>query len=212
MEADPALGKGRVRDLARRYLAGTPDAFLAVRELLDYLLRITIMAEQETVRITVAANPNTRVIGVRRQPLLLRNGHYLRLTVTLSLDDTPDKEPKRRLRVYSSSYQYQADQDGERWIVRYDYERVPDSVHPCSHVHVRATLPPDCQESLPKGATLERIHIPTGRVSIEAVIRMLVEQFGIKTNCPSEVWRPILAESEEEFERIAHRHRSGPAE
>jgi hypothetical protein len=62
----------------------------------------------------------------------------------------------------------------------------------------------------PVRGTLERVHFPTGRISIEAVIRLLIEQFGLEARTRPETWRPVLAASEEEFLKIAHRDISGP--
>jgi hypothetical protein len=64
--------------------------------------------------------------------------------------------------------------------------------------------------ALPQGVPLERIHFPTQRLSLEAVIRLLVDQFGVPTAEPANVWRPVLAVSEAAFLGIAHRSLSGP--
>ena len=84
------------------------------------------------------------------------------------------REDNTRLKVEKSVYQYQLDPDGEHWIVRYDYLRYPEEPHPGAHVQIRGSLTETAVT--PVRGTLERIHFPTGRVSIEAVIRMLVEQ------------------------------------
>jgi hypothetical protein len=52
---------------------------------------------------------------------------------------------------------------------------VPSEPHPASHLQIRANLTEDC--CLPAGTPLERIHFPTGRTTIEAVIRLLAEPF-----------------------------------
>ena len=51
---------------------------------------------------------------------------------------------------------------------------------------------------------------PTQRISLEAVIRLLIEQFGVPANQPPDIWRPMLTESEAAFLEIAHRSLSGP--
>ena len=202
---------GEVRALAKRYLSGTPDAFDATRELLNFLLRSTVMDDREHVRflsIPETQRRNTKTIGNRLQPVPLNDGHFLRLVVNLSLD--PIEGEQAKLRVYSAAFQYQLDKEGEQWVFRYDYVRVPNNEHPASHLQMRANLLSDA--CLPPHTPLERLHFPTGRVTMEAVIRLLAEQFKVPCNESGDIWRPLLAESEREFERIAHRHISGPAE
>jgi hypothetical protein len=149
----------------------------------------------------------------RRTDLLpLNDGRFLRLSVSLYL--AIDDERGRLLKVDKSSYQYQADQAGNRWIFRYDYLREPGpDPHPQAHLQIRGTLTEGA--ALPEDRTLARIHFPTGRVSIESVIRLLADQFGVACNEPPETWRPVLAEAERTFPgRIAllRRHLVPPGE
>jgi hypothetical protein len=115
-------------------------------------------------------------------------------------------------KVSSATYQYQQDAESrisDRWIFRYDYLRNPKGQHPADHLQIRGEPTEDC---LPGRKGLEGIHFPTMRVSLEAVIRLLADQFAIRCNEPKRVWRPKLAESEAAFLGIAHRSLSGPSE
>src|SRR5437867_2131878 len=47
---------------------------------------------------------------------------------------------------------------------------------------LRGSLREDVLDVLPGGASLERIHFPTGRVSVEAFVRMLIGQFHVPAN------------------------------
>jgi len=135
----------------------------------------------------------------------LRDGRFLRVFIVLF------REPHNggyRMKVEQASYQYQVDPDGNRWVFRYDYHRDPGGRHPPAHLQVRGDLR---EPVAPYRGLLERTHFPTGRVSIEAVIRLLVEQFGVPPASVPEMWRRVLAESERLFEDIAHRPLSGPA-
>jgi hypothetical protein len=109
------------------------------------------------------------------------------------------------LKVVESSYQYQLDDDGTHWVVRYDYLRDPQGAHPPGHVQINGTF------AARVDGDMRRIHLPTGRVSLEAILRLLIEDFNVPSNEPPEIWRPVLAESEAAFEEIAHRPLSGPA-
>ncbi len=134
----------------------------------------------------------------------LNDGRYLRISIVLYREP---HEGGHRLKVEQASYQYQLDEAGYNWVFRYDYRREPMDEHPATHLQVRGRL---LENVTMHHGLLERVHFPTGRVSIEAVIRLLMEQFGMPPNYPPEMWRAILSESERSFEEIAHRHLSGP--
>jgi len=201
-----------VRELTRRYKKGDNRAAEAFRELVSLLFDLTVAGDGAP--LVLARGPvggRRAVLQAGYEPtgsaLPLNDGRFLRVHVTLSLEDTPEG---RRLKVIKSSYQYQVDREGERWIVRYDYLREPGpDPHPQAHVQVRGAL---IEAGVPaRRGLLEHVHLPTGRVSVEAVIRLLAEQFGVRCNEPATVWRPVLAESERLFQEIAHRPLSGPA-
>lgn len=197
-----------VRELTNRYKAGRQDAFDAFRELASRLLHLTVLYPGGGVRLASGPRgPETLALGGwggPDDPLPLNDGRSLRLSVVLYLEPFQDGH---RLKVEESSYQYQMDRGGERWIFRYDYLRHPPSPHPAAHLQVRGELAEHC---LPERTPLERIHFPTGRVSLEAIIRLLADQFDVPCNRPAELWRPVLAESEGAFLEIAHRPLSGP--
>jgi len=209
----PNLAKllGRVRQLTEEYKAGNRQSLKSFRELVSLLLSLTIMKAGGGVQLVLLKNEEKKgVIGGRKgptDPLPLTNGRYLRLSMSLELTDTPEGP---RLKVYDSSFQYQLDRDGKHWIFRYDYLRHPASQHPPAHFQIRGKLTE--QSALRQGHPLERIHFPTSRVSLEAIIRLLAIQFGVKCNEPPEVWQPVLAESEHLFFKIAHLPVSGPGE
>jgi len=206
-ELDLVLGE--VRDLSERYKAGGPEAFDAFRELTARLLSLSVAAPYATVILSVGPRGrDTQVLSGRRgigDPLPLNeNRGYLRLIMTLALVPV---EGRRLLKVMDAGYQYQLDEAGDRWVFRYDYRRVPPDPHPAAHLQIRATPEEGC---LPPNRPLARIHFPSGRVSIEAVIRLLADQFGVPCNRGPILWRPVLAESERIFHEIAHLPLSGP--
>jgi hypothetical protein len=197
---------GKVRDLTRRYQDGGRPAFRAFEELASLLLHLTVLDATGIVRLTYGTSRDRAALGGSggpTDPLPLNDGRFLRVSVSLYLTE------RNRLAVSTSSYQYQVDRDGDRWIFRYDYLREPGpQPHPSAHFQVRGTL----SESDVLGADqpLDRVHFPTGRIALEGVIRCLAEQFHVQCNQPPEVWRPLLAESEQAFLDVAHRPLSGP--
>jgi len=188
--------------------AGGPQAADAFRELSGFLLRLTILAPEGGVRFASGPRGTQDVVlggwGGPDDPLPLRDGRYLRLIVRLSI--APPSEGSR-LKVATSSYQYQMDREGERWVFRYDYLRTPPSPYPAAHLQINGSL---AEDSLPPRMPLPRIHFPTARVSLEAVIRLLADQFGTPCATTPEVWRPVLAETERTFVEIARRPLAGP--
>ena len=137
-------------------------------------------------------------------PMGLTDGRYLRIYMGLAIQKTKNGP---RLKVLNSGFQYQTDTSGTNWIFRYDYERQPVRPHPPTHFHVRGHLTENC---LPAGMALERVHFPATRVSLEAVIRLLIDQFHVPTQSIRSIWRKLLTETEREFLDIANRAASGP--
>ena len=107
------------------------------------------------------------------------------------------------MKVEASSYQYQMDSVGREWIFRYDYAREPAGGHPCSHLQINGEL--NIDGILKPDKPLGRVHLPTDRVSIESVIRLLILEFGVPSKGGREYWEPLLRESERAFQAIAHR-------
>ena len=138
-------------------------------------------------------------------PLALRDGRFLDVRMGLAIHGTPEG---RRLKVTHSVFQYQVSGSGNDWIFRYEYARNPPGPHPPTHLHIRGTLTENC---LRTGDSLERIHFPgSSRISLEAVIRLLIEEFHVVPVKPRSFWRPLLTETERAFLDIAHRAPSRP--
>ena len=200
---------GRVRELTTAFKAGNQASIRAFRDLATLLFGLTVGADGSVPRLTYGATRDKATLGGMggpQDPLRLRDGNYLKVVSFLYLANT---ENGTRLKVRDSSYQYQLDTDGHDWIFRYDYERDASDRHPPAHVHVRGQL---SAEVIGKDRPLERVHLPTTRVSFEAVLRLLAEQFEVPTATPSEIWRPVLAEAEQLFAAIANQPLSGPSE
>ena len=163
------------------------------------------MARSSYVRLVAGEGTKLVLSGPNGpgDPLLLNDGRFLRLTITLFFEKS---KGERHLKVFESSFQYQTNTGAE--IFRYDYLRNPQTHYPASHLQIHGRLN---QPTVPKSHYLEKIHFPTGRIPLEAVIRLLAEEFQIHCHAPKRVWRRILAESEEKFTKIAHRPLSGPS-
>jgi hypothetical protein len=141
------------------------------------------------------------------EPLPIRNGRFLKV----ALDLFRDHEDRGYLKVATSSFQYQTDQDPntKAWVFRYDYLRQPTpNAHPSAHLQVNAK--PLINDVLPNRVPLGRIHFATRRVPLEGAIRVLADEFRVECAEPPEIWRPVLGEAERLFARIAHEPPLGP--
>jgi hypothetical protein len=98
------------------------------------------------------------------------------------------------LKTLSSHIKYQQTPGGEdSWVFRYEYLRYPKNKYSPGHMHVRGT--PAQADCLGRKEKLEDVHFPTGRVTTESIIRLLIDDFDIDANEPPEVWRPLLQET-----------------
>lgn len=179
----------------------SPYAFC---ELMNLLLHQTVMVPGSSLDLQQGDRKNNYILSGRSfEPMALTDKRYLRIYMGLAIHKTKDGP---RLKVLNSGFQYQADTNGKEWIFRYDYERNPVRPHPPTHFHLRGTLVENC---LPAGKALDDIHFPATRVSLEAVIRLLIDQFQVRARTSRSHWRKLLTESEKAFMAIAHKALSG---
>lgn len=173
------------------------------RDLASLLLTRTVLADGVAPRMFVLDRNRTRgtLGGMARagDALPLRDHGFLRLTMSLAIRH-------QRMLVEESAFQYQLDAGDRRWVFRYDYRRTPRDTHPAAHLQIRGAFLDDP----PSGRETSRIHFPTGRPSLEGVIRLLIEEFHVPSATSPEVWRPMLALSEAQFVRSASSPRSDP--
>jgi len=76
-------------------------------------------------------------------------------------------------------------------IVSWHWHPLTTPGRPAPHVHVGVDHPQLV-------ATLPKLHIPSGRVSFEEVVRFLIDDLDVAPERP-EKWKKILEESEERF-------------
>lgn len=91
-----------------------------------------------------------------------------------------------------------------RELFRWEYDPAPRGNHPRHHLHIFGAIP------VGRGSVnLRTVHIPTGRVLLEDVIRFLITSLGFKPPCGDQ-WDAVLRESErrfvEEFRGSSHGH------
>lgn len=107
-------------------------------------------------------------------------------------------EGKGLCRLETSNYWYRLHRIsgvGEA-VLRWEYDRShkADTDKPPRH-HAHASV---CLETDGLSMDLDKLHLPTGWVTIEEVIRFLITELGHRPPCGSK-WPSILAESERAF-------------
>lgn len=111
------------------------------------------------------------------RPIRFRLIHLYRLT---------ESEPGWS--VSTVGYTYQLELTDGREIVSYHYDSRPQSKVKTPHLHVRGLDTP-----LPLG----KAHFPTGRISIEAVLRFAIEELDVRPQ--NSDWENVLRGTEQEF-------------
>lgn len=91
--------------------------------------------------------------------------------------------------VRSTEYLYEFFNQEERSILAYHWHPNSRSHVTWPHLHVPQTMPFD----------LSRAHAPTGRVSVEAVVRFAIEDLGVRPS--RENWRSAVEQGEQVFRR-----------
>lgn len=133
------------------------------------------------------------MLSCNPDPIALRRGgaaEPLFLTIAQSVAIVEDDRYLGEWRCRTTSYAYwiRAEEDGnEVFFFHWD-----SGGQTGPHVHVAAT-----HDEL---GPIHRIHIPTGRVSFEAVLRMLIDDLDVQPNRGD--WRAILGEAAGRFERF----------
>ncbi|GAA1921260.1 hypothetical protein GCM10009716_32300 [Streptomyces sodiiphilus] len=195
-----------VRMLSAKVHQGGKQSATAFRTLAQKLLAITVMEQGQRLVL----RPHTRgdtvwvLEGGHNAPhtsdaglVKLLDGHWLKIGYLLSLTGN------NRLAVTSSKIQYQWTDTDRSEVFRYDYAYEAEGRHPAAHLNLHALLPEPDGPGGP-GRPLERVHFPTGRTSLEQVLRLLAQGFHVRTARPPEIWEPVLAEAERMFYEVAH--------
>jgi hypothetical protein len=145
-------------------------------------------------------NDDFAIVGFRRGapasvPLETRFGR-LHFYLSQAVDAAWEQEKHAfRLRTLRYWYRLQTDPDPRsQALVRWEYDRrVEKTRHSRHHVQLPASLPaPDGE------LDLNKLHLPTGWVTIEAVIRFLIVDLGVHPPCGND-WADRVHASEQRF-------------
>jgi hypothetical protein len=142
-----------------------------------------------------------------REPISLRHvnggpsGLFLDLVHVFTIVEVDLHRIPRQWRTTTLMYEYRLLDRDMRELLVYHWQpgashRGPD--HP--HLHVSASLTARIDARSDQQIGLDKLHLPTGRVSFESVVRMVIEEFEIAPRRND--WRETL----ERTESVFHQH------
>ena len=178
------------------------QTFHLFREHLNDLLHVTLT--DASLRLLGAERRNRAFLEFRQgeedqiRCAKVGGGYHLFLAQTLEAEETVvNGLQKYRLRTLRYAYRItEGPTLDSRWLIRWEYEspKIRPLLRPRHHIHIntgvncfgdRFTL--NCSE----------LHVPSGWIAIEEVIRFLIQELGLDPKSPD--WDRHLHESEEKF-------------
>jgi hypothetical protein len=123
------------------------------------------------------------------------SGLFLHVKYILRVVKTEGDRLPPRWRVETRMYEYRLlDHDHEELLV-YHWQPGPDYAGPDHpHLHVSAALNAQVDATTHRGIDLDKLHLATGRVTLPAVIRMLIAEFTVAPHRHD--WREALDRAE----------------
>jgi hypothetical protein len=112
----------------------------------------------------------------------LRGGLYLK--VQLNYEIINDSNVQGGYKVNTTAYSYAILDRHEKDLVRYDWHPNIDNI-PYPHIHV-------------EDSKLKKHHLPTSRIALEQVLRLLITQCGVKAK--KKDWSAVLTRGLRAFE------------
>lgn len=148
------------------------------------------------------------MVASQRNPLrytiaCLRDGDFAALPLSggrlgLFVDHRVEVDGDR-VHTQTYSYRLQLADDADAWALRWEYLRVrpPGYRYVLGHLHVNGALVDSSVGDL-AARQLPRLHLATGRVAFELVLRHLIAEWGVQPK--TEDWEMILDKSLAGFE------------
>jgi hypothetical protein len=175
------------------------DAFDKFRDHLGWLLNKTITDAR--LSLIHVKNEDKAQVSFRQNSIpiaasVFANDLFLYIGQTLRVTQQADKTWK--LRTVEYRYRIQGspgleDEDCLRW--EYVAREIRDTGHCRHHLHLQGEYTLGPRRTIP----LARVHLPTGWVTIEEVIRFLITELDVR---PKErEWENLLRQSEESFKQ-----------
>ena len=141
---------------------------------------------------TKALLTNPRTIRLRRTD----GGPDLQLEAQQVFKLIPDPRFPGEFKASTLAYVYSVQfreppPDANREVIAWHWHPLTTPDRPAPHLHVNADSPT-------LGATLSKLHVPSGRVAFEEVVRFLVTDLAVIPERPDD-WQAVVDESELRF-------------
>jgi len=130
------------------------------------------------------------------RPVCVRVGRGYHLYVGQTLEAIEETRSRYRLKTVAYAYRIaEGPSFDDRCLFRWEYNarEYKDSLAPRHHLHIPAQLRCSGNRIL----DTEELHIPTGWITVEEVIRFLIQELDVKPK--SKNWDALLCRSEEKF-------------
>jgi len=183
--------------LALREEARTPHA--AQKRYLRYLQRsLSCLTDSRWIvgpPPAPTASEEERALTISEAQLRLKRQDNAPLLFTASqrFELVPDEKHEGEWKASTHGYVYRVSletTDGDAEIIGWHWHPTPTPRRPQPHVHVRSEQPY-------LGVTFSRLHIPSGRVAFEEVVRFLIAELQVLPNRRD--WVEVLTDSEDRF-------------
>ncbi len=113
------------------------------------------------------------------------------LDVAMSYEIVQSNDEKGQWRVSVCGYMYSVQTDDGTEVLAYHWHPLGNSPETRPHLHIGA-IPS------PSGLILtKKMHVPTGRIALESVLRLCIHEFGVRPL--RDDWAQILADGEDLF-------------
>jgi hypothetical protein len=149
-----------------------------------------VSVQIEAVRAPGRVSATFAIVLRRNEPSPLSGEIPLRLSVAQTIRVEPDTETNSRFVGRVSAYFYVVAQADAREIVSFHWHPAGLGTATTPHLHIG----PAATGSDPpfRPGSLHKAHISTGYVPLEAVIRMLITEFGVEPRRAD--WESVLTE------------------
>ncbi|MGI8945053.1 MAG: hypothetical protein ACR2GL_02285 [Thermoleophilaceae bacterium] len=137
-----------------------------------------------------AARPHALVLA-DGDPQPLRGDASLALRVAQQYRIVEDTEPRGPWKVQTAAYSYVVNR-GEQELLAYQWNPAGDGRVTRPHLHVGAAVGELTGD-------FHRLHLPTGRIALEDVLRLLIEELGVQPL--REEWSEVLDAAQSGYER-----------
>lgn len=148
-------------------------------------LTFTIEGNQANIRFRGAVGQTSIRVRARQGSIRLYLGQICMLE--------SDNDGEQVLRTMQHRYALIPDRGSEAQI-RWEYVRVPGEDNFYCRYHIQGPIPLNLFESPPNNVELNDLHVPTGWVPVEGVLRFCIVDLGVRPLNPD--WHQILLESE----------------